>query len=95
MFGWGSLATAPVISLVDSFSSGKNVSRPREEEAMFWVAGREEEAMLWLLSVSEMGWLQSVYRVLPVYLSQPTKSFSEVSDWFDFHMFSQPPPSFI
>ncbi|GAA5202573.1 hypothetical protein GCM10023322_84310 [Rugosimonospora acidiphila] len=49
---------------------------------MFWVAGREEEAMLWLLSVSEMGWLQSVYRVLPVYLSQPTKSFSEVSDWF-------------
>ena len=28
---------------------------------MFWLAGREEEAML--LSVSETGWLQSVYRV--------------------------------
>ncbi|KAF5960628.1 hypothetical protein HYC85_001837 [Camellia sinensis] len=58
---------------------------------MFWVAGREEEAMLWLLSVSEMGWLQSVYRVLPVYLSQPTKSFSSRF----FVSASKPQPQFI
>ncbi|THG00362.1 hypothetical protein TEA_000552 [Camellia sinensis var. sinensis] len=34
--GCGSRATTSVISLVDSLRSGKRVSRPREDEAIFW-----------------------------------------------------------
>ena len=52
------------------------MSRPRDEEAIFWVAEREDEAMLW---VAEFFQRRVGSRVFPEYLSQNTKNFSEVS----------------